>query len=1677
MPAGFDSPLLLIRMALRLAVELGFVALDAATSIPTSAAVGLLVGALVVWLIWARVIQAVANLRIAVAPDKDGGWKMELVSSAVSIPVLPLLAFALFLAWLVSKAKTKDDDMKAGVLTASHGPVYLTSALTMAALLLLSRLTEPVLGSILELSDSSFTWSYVLFGWSPGALALIPLFAHPGLALVVATVGWGTAWWLLARVLRVNHGVWRNLYSHRDDADTLPGWRRWGGFAELHQPAASYLAWAFWTCVAAVPLVLLASASAGGEVYRLDASALVVGALLVVSQVLNVWLRGIRQDVPEAEEKAPGVPKATMKGWDDVLADLGTRLQAEKPPMLGIPVPMIPLPLKDGDPFGDGLLSPMLKEVLPAGDGQSGRLTEVQELALREISAWASARAGRTLAAPSAIGLGGAAPRTLVEAVASRVVVAPEGTGRTLLTRLAACNHVLTHTRTVLVVLRDDAVADAWRDGMDAMVLPSTLRWNVRVRRAGVSMLEDLARGVLPDVLVCSVRELVTDLLVGGATRDDFLRQVGLIVVDDADSFIGPVEMHAHLAFQRLHVRLRELQGIEQTRKNASLPILAVMGDSMHDPTTWIQSLLGTEVAVYQPVVEEDELAYQEAARAAAAGDAEADATSAEEAPEKKALRERIDSATRGRHHLRFRIADMNSKTGRRISVADVVASCERLAVPWHYRTSGDGRRHIGRSGLRLEREPRFHVDEVERACVVFFEGEWSAVVREMRRLPRAGATFSRFRLPGGEVPPLELIASESEPIALLSVADPDADMVFTESDRTSGLAPRLAELPHPVVRPPLGAVARAHLGADLVGRWIEVEDVIRIYGREGADALRGLASRNMLHAETRRILEGGADVYQDTLLVHATADAVRDPSRTTPGADASDADVQADAVRLPPPTQQVETALVPAAVVRDGASNRDLFLVDRASAVVRYYPGRRFQDARGRFVVVGVPSDGADPVVQVEPVLDDSVSSPRRQIRCAELARAGASGAPASTPIAPLSLGNVPLGVRLMATRLEVEHLATMQLGPVVYEVRQRQVAVPRTGALPTLDTEAVWIHPYASSKDVVGLTLGAARLVAAAMRMVLPVYYRAGDDLLGVALQVYGAIEEGREDDYVLAVQDAFVVYDMDALRNGAAQALRRDGIETLLRLTRLVIERVLYHDRLRTRFDEWTTPHELLRPLRPETRDGRGAERSGDVAAARAAVKPVATPVPAPSAAGSSSSAAPPEAGESSSAAGGSVPMAGGLSADGHSAGAAPRDAESAVAGSVAERAARESRFREAALVWLDSILAPEGGTSSVHKVGEYPTTFERGEGDRFDRGRCWYAVDSTVANLVWTRHRWRGPKEEELSLDCGFDRATVANARTFTERDELLAQYIGILAAHAADPVNRLPDGTIHGMPRGAFSGEGALSDPARVAAGLPYFGLVFAVAANDWLAVAPLARALARIAGVPYARTRGPGKKPVEVPEEITDPAQRHAVTLHLARFVQGIRYAVPEKLRGQLRPPVSTVIYRVGDCDSRSTLLALLLRAVGIDAGMFVSFDESHAVCAAAVPLPIDASADPATIREAVRAWSASVGVSMPLMWAVQPTVTSASMAEERVRSGGIASLSGGLDAPPLMLYVPIECTDYKPVGEVTVAHPDTWVFLPFSAVWKRINTTESADPTDRTGLATDDSERGGGMP
>jgi hypothetical protein len=217
---------------------------------------------------------------------------------------------------------------------------------------------------------------------------------------------------------------------------------------------------------------------------------------------------------------------------------------------------------------------------------------------------------------------------------------------------------------------------------------------------------------------------------------------------------------------------------------------------------------------------------------------------------------------------------------------------------------------------------------------------------------------------------------------------------------------------------------------------------------------------------------------------------------------------------------------------------------------------------------------------------------------------RANPSANAADLAAEPLFIGDFPLAISLGPVECTTRHLATFRLDPHHFEVRQRILFAGRDErtAPDRLRTVALGILPnpaldVVARQDCPRLQLRDARLIAAVMRAVLPSIYRGSEVDIQVALHVE-ADQAGAE--HELEPGDGFYLYDPHLGGNGAAHAIHRDGVELLLRLCRLYLERVLPHDRLRARYDFWADPDELLsrRPASlggPETgeTEAEGAE----------------------------------------------------------------------------------------------------------------------------------------------------------------------------------------------------------------------------------------------------------------------------------------------------------------------------------------------------------------------------------------------------------------------------------------------------------------------------------------------------
>jgi len=884
----------------------------------------------------------------------------------------------------------------------------------------------------------------------------------------------------------------------------------------------------------------------------------------------------------------------------------------------------------------------------------------------------------------------------------------------------------------------------------------------------------------------------------------------------------------------------------------------------------------------------------------------------------------RPEAKQTGNLQLFHRLRDFRSATGELLTAAALVEVCEHLSVPWIYRPCGDLRRHLGRRPLLLKDEPRWCVDSPEDACVIFLEGRWSDVRRERRRLRRAGARFRRGR--GGEEGSAPKGDGAGELVAFVTLVDVDEEMAFTQLDRRFGLAEILERLPEPALRPPSGRVARSHLAADLVQHWMEVAEVVDVFGHASAPVLRQLARGGLLLTEPRVDVHPDAYEYVRKVYVRALARA------TAPKV----GDLAVLPI-LPMPVAEVELVSPRSVAVRDRTKPTvPLARVDASASAFLYYPGRIFTDARGSFLLVGrALTDGGEGSaleagdVLVEPILTDDVSSPRRRVE-SRFDLEAASLDVETTPPEPVVFGRHAIRVGVLPVEVRPDHRATLRVGPIYGEVRQRLVR-RETGAVP-LRTVALWIEPDPGLGEAPRLTFGAARLIAAAFRVLLPSMVRGASESLEVALRVDGDPAL----DHELQPGEGFLVFDLDEGGSGTARSLLRDGVEPLLRLCRLFLERVLDPSRLLALHDHWGDSGELV----------EGAEESTD---SQAALE-------------------------------------------------------------------RHAGLRRQALIWLDSRLRPEGRAEGVPGASGQPEgAFQPGEGDAIDLGRCWFSEDGAVSDLVWAKHRWRVPGGGEAMLDVAFDRPIVASSRDFANHSPFLEAYRVLHAAVLALPERRLADGTVWGAPRAVLlekEGKAVIAEDGLQAGPIAnYHPLAEAIAAHSEDLLAVLADTLKRASGA------DPG-----------DAAGRLALLRYLAGFVQGIPYSIPSALRDGLRPPVSTLLYRLGDCDSKSLLLALLARNCGMEAGLFVSFPEGHAMGAVAAPDAWSGAGESSErpIPQSLVDWCGLAGLpGPPRLWAEMP--------ESSEPGAGVR------------IYVPVESTVYSPLGRAPVAQPRTWAFLPLT--------------------------------
>ncbi|MEM1203023.1 MAG: DEAD/DEAH box helicase [Acidobacteriota bacterium] len=1048
---------------------------------------------------------------------------------------------------------------------ATVGPTFLYASLVCAGAYWLGRLAEPWLRSQLGLGDDASAWQFIALGHSPYAHGMLPLEDQPFAAVSMLFLVWCAIWWTSANLLRgtvFRRDLGANLL-HRSWA--LRRWYLWFGAEDRLRPRKAYRTWAGYTAAAAFLLLFLASAYIDGDLYRVRPSAWSVAALVCLGWVLHLQLEGKEAGQPKEERSGEDTEPAGAACWPEVLEDLRQahplRFDAESDAAALAAPRLLRAPSAESSVDGDGVLSPMTLEllsgVLGAGvtEAQDAKLNAMQHDVLYRLSRMAFVHLD-----PPPVGdelqLTGRSAGALRDESGLRskhqVVLAPEGSGKTTLALLAAANHALVHTSASLLVVRSNEEAKAVHQHLSARVDLSTARWNLRVRRVGGDFINDLTRRIIPDLVICSLEQLVVDILDKAATYRPFLEHVGLIVVDDVETFAGDAELHAQLAFRRLKRLLGEWTCPADDPEESPEPILLVLGtDSMHQTATWVNTLCGIDGSPrnFYP------------------------ATGSED-----------DGGTRQVFYSLNAFQVKAPGGSRRLRPREVVEACERLGVPWTYRPCSDERRGFGSQGLLLRNAAVCKEKDPARAAVVLLEGSVSEVVREIDRLRHVGV------LCGGEGDgsPLE--------VACLAILDPDEEATYRAAQGRTGLQRLWGTLPRPVLRTPSGLTNRTHLASDLLQHWLEVEEILEVFGRSTAQGLRDLLEQNLLVAEQTFDVRAKAHEFERKLNLRALAGAVHMDETEAWRQGLTDDDRETSLTKV----AQVELVSPRVVEVQDTTSLQMLLQADADSAPLVFYPGRIFENAKGRFMVVDHQRRSGDHdagLVQVEPILDDYVSSPRLELRVEGASLGLGTGDQGREP---LLLGKHAFDVELRSAALTATPVATLHLAPVTGEIHRRQIFEndKRRRYRCRLDTRVLALYPksalFSTTTGVPGdahsapeLTFGGARLLAAALRLLLPTIYRGVRDAVevGVVLadgEIDGAGPPSRFED-PLRVGDGIYLFDLHTGGSGAVEFISRDGVDHLLGLARLLLTRVEDLRRLLRLHDLWGDRQELAHPER--------------------------------------------------------------------------------------------------------------------------------------------------------------------------------------------------------------------------------------------------------------------------------------------------------------------------------------------------------------------------------------------------------------------------------------------------------------------------------------------------------------
>jgi hypothetical protein len=663
----------------------------------------------------------------------------DLLDTAAPLVVGLLLIVALttLLAALIRHHFAKSPD------AASPGPSSVAAALGCALLYLFGRLLDPLLASLLARPSwfpadrwpdiGWFEWKLLGRPWAWGAL---PLDDHPGLALVVHAIVWFGVWVVIRFVLDV---LWTHDQRWSKPEQGLAFYQRLVGASTTRRADQQFRRWVGPLVLIGLPIHAIAGLRLASIFEASPAPGTwVIGGLIVWMTAFHLLVTGKPPAAKQVEEAAADEAAAEATMLRPPIERLRQAVEQLRP---GVDLEALELrPGSEGKRVEfPPTIAPLVREIFIDLTGQTRLWAHQAELLGFLGELWRMQSASERGEVPILVEeRGPATVQTADISTPHALMLAPEGSGRTTTTLLAALHVFFDRGATSLVLVRDRATAKQWTRRLERALLGSSARWNVLVCLAGENLASTLIAERTPAIVVADLETCEAEVL-GDPRTDSFLARLGLVVADDVDSFTGVAEMHLQLVMRRLWALLDRLH-------EAAYPaaLLATCGSSGSGMDAWAKHVLAQPMRLF------------------------------------------TDDQARRCEQLLLRRRDLVDGGGHDVPLALLAQACDEAELPWHLRLAGDAHRHVRRAAVDLGKLRRHFRDDPSEAAVVIVEGTYGDVRREADRLAHAGQALAPELARSGAV--------------VLVLAPPgDEEMVLHEEAEDAPKRELIASLPRAV--------------------------------------------------------------------------------------------------------------------------------------------------------------------------------------------------------------------------------------------------------------------------------------------------------------------------------------------------------------------------------------------------------------------------------------------------------------------------------------------------------------------------------------------------------------------------------------------------------------------------------------------------------------------------------------------------------------------------------------------------------------------------------------------------------------------------------------------------------------------------------------------------------------